>query len=274
MAPEMGAAPRVPVASWLALAAAGVALVLTAVTSAGTDPGAFAGGVLAFVVPYVVIAAALAAPRVWTRGVGVALAALMTWLPSSGIQELLGSLARGATPRPMAVTFVALTAIGLAVVAFGLRDLLRMVRITHYWAHTPPASRTAFLAVCYLALLFVMDTYASTNPSLPRMLMVPALMLANFAAAFMLRAPSRAAQAAGVFLTAAAGAGTVGYWVARPEYFTLVERSTSTGNFGYTTMLPWPVLLALVLAIEAAIVSMGVYRLVRGGAGPESSFRD
>jgi hypothetical protein len=44
MAPEMGAAPGIPVASWLAPAAAGVALVLAAATPAGTDPSPLGAG--------------------------------------------------------------------------------------------------------------------------------------------------------------------------------------------------------------------------------------
>lgn len=265
---------RFPAASWLALLAAGVSLALIALTSSGDDPGSTAGAVLAFAVPYVAIALLLRGSAVWERAGGVALAALMTWLPSSGLREFVGSLQQGSMPRPLAVSFVGLTAIGLAVLALGAGELVAAARAARYWSLTPWAARLAFLAVAYLALVFVADTYLTSSPSLPRMLMVPLLMVANLGSALTLRAANRTAQATGVLVAAGSALATVAYWAARPVYFAITSPPASLGDFGYSTLLPWPVLLPLLLVLETAVVVTGIRRLVREAGRQAPTVRD
>jgi len=258
-----------PASSLLALVGAVVAAVpATRAAIGASDPGAAAGGVLALVLPYLVIAMALRGSRVWSKGLGVATAALMTWLTSFAVTEAVIELQRADPVRPTSVPFILLTAVGLAVVGLGLRDLVRAVHATGYWARTPAPARLAVLAAAYWTLVFVADTYLTASPPLGRMLLAPSLFLVDLGAALMLRAPRPAARAAGVFLACGACLATAAYWVGYSPYLTLGGGPPVVPDLTYYTRLPWPVLLALSLALNLAVAAAGARRLRSREAPP------
>lgn len=251
-----------PAASWLALLGAGLAVGLT-VSSARTtlDAGTAVGGVLVFVVPYMVMAVALRGRSVTSKGFGVGIAALMTWLTSFGVTEFVSSLRTQTPLRFMAGTFLVLSVVGLAVVAFGFRDLAAAVHATGYWTLTPPAGRLAFTVTSFWTLTFVADTYLTTNPPPLRMLLAPVLVLLHLGAALTLRAQGAAVQAAGLLLTVSAAATAVAAWVGVSSSLTPTAASSLAPGLGYSTLVPWPVLLAVSLALDAAIVAAWARRL-------------
>src|SRR5690242_8526061 len=117
-----------PTSSILALV--GMALAVVPAAWAVTTATSFAnvvGGALALVLPYLFIALALRGSTVWSKGLGVAVAALMTWLTSFAVTEAVIGLQRANPVRPSSVPFILLTTVGLAMLGFGLRDLARAV---------------------------------------------------------------------------------------------------------------------------------------------------
>jgi hypothetical protein len=258
-----------PTASWLALVGATTAAGLAARSALTTrDLGDAASGVLAFVVPYLVVALALRGRTVWSRGLGVGIAVVMTWLTSFGAVEVVTSLREGDPVRPAALTFGVLTVVGLVVAGLGARDLALTAHRSRYWTRTPAAARLAFLAVAGWTLAFVADTYLTANPPLARMLLAPGLLALSLGAAFMLRARIPAAQAGGVLLAAGAALGTAVYWAAFYPYLTMGGGLPVAGDLGYATRLPWPALLAAGIGLDLAIAGFGLRRLLaRPAAG-------
>ena len=247
----------------LALAGAAVALVPAAGTAiTAMDLPAAVGGALLLVVPYLVIALALRGRTVWSQGLGVGIAALMTWLTSFAVTEAVMDLQHADPVRTASIPFVLLTVVGLATLGFGLRDLGLAVHAAGFWTRTPAAARLAFLAVCYWLVVFAADTYLTASPPLERMLLAPSLALVHLGVALMLRAPSPGARSAGVLLAAGAGVATAAYWVAYASYLTLSGGPPAVPDLTYFTRLPWPVLLSLSLAMDLAVAVVGVRRLL------------
>jgi len=254
---------RLPTSSILALAGAALAAVPAAwAATAALNVANLVGGALALVLPYLVIALALRGRAVWSKGLGVAVAALMTWLTSFAVTEAVIGLQRANPVRPSSVPFVLLTVVGLAALALGLRDLAQAVHATGYWTRTPAASRLAFLALGYWTLVFVADTYLTANPPLGRMLMAPSLILVELAAALMLRAPRPQARAAGVLFAAGACLMTGVSWAAYAPYLPLTGGPPAVPDLTYYTRLPWPVLLAVSAALNLAVAAAGAGRLL------------
>jgi hypothetical protein len=254
---------RPPISSLLALLAAVVATVLAAWTAvSGMDAEAALGGAVALVVPYVFIAIALSRASVWPSGLGVATAALMTWLTSFAVIEIVVGLPRQNPVRPASLPFVVLTIAGLGIVGFGLRDLFRALHATGYWTRTPAGARLGFVAVAYWALVFAADTYLTASPPPGRMLLAPSLLVIDLGAALMLRQPRAAAQRVGVLLATIACLATAAYWAAYSSYLTLGGGPPIVPDLTYFTRLPWPVLLTLSLALNLAIAAVGTRRLV------------
>ncbi len=250
-------------ASLLALAGAAVAAVPAGgVAISAKDVRAGVGGALVLVVPYLVIALALGGRTVLSRGLGVGVAALMTWLTSFAVTELVMDLQHADPVRTASIPFVLLTVLGLATLGFGLRNLGTAVHASGFWNRTPSAARLAFLAVCYWLLVFAADTYLTASPPLERMLLAPGLALVHLAAALMLRAPGPGPRLAGVLLAAGAGLGTVAYWVAYAPYLTLSGGPPAVPDLTYFTRLPWPVLLALSLVLDLVVVATGARHLL------------
>jgi hypothetical protein len=253
---------RPPISSLLALLGTVVATVLAVWTAvSGMDAAAAVGGALALVLPYLFVAVALARASVWSKGLGVATAALMTWLTSFAVTEIVVGFPHGDPVRPTSVPFVVLTVLGLAIVSFGLRDLFAAVHATGYWTRTPAAARLAFVAVAYWTLVFAADTYLTASPPLGRMLLAPSLLLIDLGAALMLRQSRAAAEWVGVVLATMACLATAAYWVGYSSYLTLSGGPPIVPDLTYFTRLPWPVLLALSLALNLAIALVGTRRL-------------
>jgi hypothetical protein len=264
---------RLPVSSVLAL----TGMVLAAVpavraATATMNVANVVGGALALVLPYLVIALALRGRAVWSKGLGVAIAALMTWLTSFAGTEAVIAVQRANPVRPSSVPFVLLTIVGLAILTFGLRDLALAVHATGYWTRTPAASKLAFLALGYWTLVFVADTYLTANPPLGRMLMAPSLILIELAAALMLRMPRPQAGVAGLLFAAGACLATGVFWAAYAPYLPLSGGPPTVPDLTYYTRLPWPVLLAMSAALNLAVVAGGARRLLSWRGRPE--FRD
>ncbi len=78
-------------------------------------------------------------------------AALMTWLTSFAVTELVVDLQHADPVRTASIPFVLLTVVGLATLGFGLHDLGVAVHATGFWTRTPSPARLAFLAVLLLA---------------------------------------------------------------------------------------------------------------------------
>jgi hypothetical protein len=255
---------RLRMGSWLALAAAGLSIVLTLWNVPSQDAGIVFGGVLALVVPYAAIALALSSSSVWAQALGVALAALMAWFTSFGPAELIGALLRGDPARPTTLTFLLLTVTSLGAFGFGLRDLFRTALATGYWARSPAGAKLALLTLVFWTLVFAADSYLSGNLPLARVLMAPLQMIAFLAAALMLRQSSRAPRAAGLLITAGAGAATVAYWITYSGYLPLTGTWTSVPYAGYYTALPWPLLLSAALLLDLATLAAGLREIGKG----------
>jgi hypothetical protein len=252
-----------PAASVLGFAGMALAVVPAAwAVATGMNVTNLIGGVLALVLPYLFIALAFRGRTVWSKCVGIAVAALMTWLTSYAVTEAVIALQRANPVRPSAVPFVLLTVVGVAVLAFGLHDLAQAIHATGYWAATPAASRLAFLALGYWTLVFVTDTYLTANPPLGRMLMAPTMILMELAAGLMLRTVHRRAHVAGVLLAAGACLATGVFWTAYAPYLPLAGGPPTVPNLSYYTRLPWPVLLATSAALNLAVVGAGAQRLL------------
>jgi hypothetical protein len=258
-----------PTASVLAFAGMALAVVPAAsAVAAAMSVTNLIGGALVLVLPYLFIALALRGRAVWSKGVGVAVAALMTWLTSYAVTEGVIGLQRANPVRPSSVPFVLLTLVGVAVLAFGLRDLARAIHASGYWARTPAASRLAFLALGYWTLVFVADTYLTVNPPLGRMLMAPTLILVELAAALMLRTAHQRARVAGVLLAAGACLATGVFWTAYAPYLPLGGGPPAVPNLSYYTRLPWPVLLATSAALNLAVAGAEVQGRLAGRGRP------
>jgi hypothetical protein len=91
--------------------------------AAATNVTNLIGGALALVLPYLFIALALRGRAVWSKGVGVAVATLMTWLTSFPVTEDVIALQRANPVRLSSIPYVLLTVVGVVVLAFGLRDM-------------------------------------------------------------------------------------------------------------------------------------------------------
>jgi hypothetical protein len=256
---------RIRLSTWLALVGAGLSLLLALWNVPSRDPGIVFGGVLALVVPYLAIAVALSGRSVWSKALGVAVAALMAWLMSFGPAEVVGNLARGHRPRGSAVTSLLLTIVSLGISGFGLRDLIRTAHRTGYWARTPTAARLALLTLAFWTLTFMADSYVSGNLPLLRMLMAPLLMIASLAAALMLRAWKRPARVTGLLVTAVAAMATLLYWITYSRYLTLGGGQPTVPYVAYYTLLPWPALLSVSLVLHLATLAAGTRELLRGG---------
>jgi hypothetical protein len=267
-APEPGTAPAPPrhrpASSWLALGCAALASLLALRTALSSmDAGIAVAAALALALPYVFVAFALHGRSVWSIALGVATAALMTWLTSFAVTELVVGAQHADPVRPASIPFVVLTAAGLGLVALGVRDLGAAVHATGYWMRTPPGARLAFAAAAFWALVFVADTYLTANPPLGRMLLAPFLLLVNLAAALMLRAPHVVAGRTGVLLAAGAGLATGAYWALYAPYLTMTGGPPAVPDLTYFTRLPWPVLLTASIALDAAVAVAGTRRLRR-----------
>jgi hypothetical protein len=260
---------RPPTSSLLAFMAAVVAAA-TSVWSAASarDVAIVVGGPLVLPLPYLLIALALARRSVLSKGLGVGMAGLMTWLTSFALTEAVLDLQRGDPVRASSLPFIVLTVLGLATLGFGLRALARAVHATGYWTWTPVAARLAMLAFGYWVVVFVADTYLTANPPLGRMLLAPSLLVIDLGAALMLRAPLPAARAAGVLLAAAACGATAIYWIAYAPYLTPSGHPPAIPDLGYRTRLPWPPVLAVSLALNAAAALAGARHLLSRSTGP------
>jgi hypothetical protein len=261
---------RLPTSSLLALLAAAVAFVpaATAAATAG-DPATAAGAVLALVLPYLVVAVALRGRTVVSKGVGVGTGALMTWLTSYAVIEAAAGMYRGDPVRAASIPFLVLTILGLVIVGVGVSDLRAAVHATGWWMRTPAAARLALLAAAYWTLVFTADTYLTANPPLARMLLAPSLALVNLVAGLMLRSPRRAATVAGTLMAAGAVVATAACWVVEASYLSM-GGPPAVPEYTYFTLLPWPVLLSLSLALDAAAAAtaVGMLRWRRESASP------
>jgi hypothetical protein len=226
------------------------------------DLSTAAGGVLILVIPYLVIALALGGRTIWSQGLGVGVAALMTWLTSFAVTEAVMDLQHADPVRAASIPFLLLTVTGLATVGFGMRDLGRAVHAAGFWTRTPAAARLAFLAVCYWLAVFAADTYLTASPPLERMLLAPGLALAHLGAALLLRAPGAGARSAGLLVAAGTGLATAAYWVAFAPYLTLSGGPPAVPDLTYFTRLPWPVLLSLSMALDLAVAATEGRRLL------------
>jgi len=254
---------RPSIASLLALAGAAVAVAPAAVAAASArDIPVAAGAALALVVPYLVIASALSGRRVWSRGLGVGVAALMTWLTSFAVAEAVTDVQHADPVRAASIPFLVLTAVGLATVGVGMRDLGRTVHATGYWTRTPAAARLSFAAAGYWLLVFTADTYLTASPPLERMLLAPGLALLHLGTALMLRAPGAVARSAGLLVIAGVCLATAAYWVAYAPYLTLGGGQPVVPDLSYHTRLPWPVLLSLSMALDLAVMAIVARRLL------------
>jgi hypothetical protein len=254
---------RPPTSSLLALLGAAIAASTALRTAWSTaDATTAVGGALVLVLPYLLIALALARRSVWSTGFGVGSAGLMTWLSSFAVTEAVIGIQRGNQVRPVSLPFILLTVVGLAVFTLGFRDLSRAVHATGYWTRTPVDARLAFLAVCYWMAVFVADTYLTANPPLGRMLLAPSLLLIDLAAALMLRSPRPAAQLAGVVSAACACLAIVFFWMDYSSYLTLSGHPPAVPNVIYFTRLPWPLLLTASAVLNLVIVGLGARRLL------------
>jgi hypothetical protein len=247
-----------PMSSLFALLAAAVAFVpaATAAAAAG-DAGTAAGAALALVLPYLVVAVALRGRTVLSKGVGVGTAAVMTWLTSYAVIEAAAGMYRGNPVRAASVPFLVLTMLGVVIVGLGFWDLGAAVHATGWWTRTPAAARLALLAAAYWMLVFAADTYLTANPPLARMLLAPSLVLVNLAAGLMLRSPRRAAAGAGMLMVAGAFAATAAFWVVETPYLSM-GMPPAVPEYTYFTLLPWPVLLSVSLALDAAAAATAI----------------
>lgn len=253
---------RLPASSFFALCAAAVAFVpaATAAAAAG-DMATAAGAALALVLPYLIVAVALRGRTVLSKGVGVGTAALMTWLTSYAVIEAAAGMYRGDPVRAASVPFLVLTILGAAIVGLGFSDLGAAVHTTGWWTRTPIAARLTLLAAAYWTLVFAADTYLTANPPLVRMLLAPSLVLVNLVAGLMLRSPRRPAAVAGALMAAGAVVATAAYWVVEASYLSM-GAPPAVPEYTYFTLLPWPVLLSVSLALDtaAAATAMGMLR--------------
>lgn len=249
---------RLPLSSLLALLAAAVAFVPAgAAAAAAGDAATAAGAALALVLPYLVAAVALRGRSVLSKGLGVGTAALMTWLTSYAVIEAAADLYRAVPVRAASVPFLVLAMLGLVIVGIGLLDLGAAVHATGWWARTPAAARLALLAAAYWTVVFAADTYLTGNPPLGRMLLAPSLIVVNLVAGLMLRSPLPAAAAAGTLTAAGAVAATAAYWAVAASYLNMGGPPAVPG-YTYFTLLPWPVLLSVSLALDAAATAMAI----------------
>jgi hypothetical protein len=249
---------RLPISSFFALLAAAVAFVpaATAAAAAG-DAATAAGAALALVLPYLVVAVALRGRTVLSKGVGVGTAALMTWLTSYAVIEAAAGMYRGDPVRAASVPFLILSILGLVIVGLGFSDLGAAVHATGWWTRTPAAARLALLAAAYWTLVFAADTYLTANPPLARMLLAPSLVVLNLVAGLMLRSPRRAAAGAGMLIAAGAVVATAAYWVVEAPYLRM-GAPPAVPEYTYFTLLPWPVLLSVSLAFDAAAAATAI----------------
>lgn len=259
--PRVGTALRaLPVSSRLAAFAAVASFVLVLLSAPSLTVRSLVGGLVAFAVPYLAIAVATRSASVGSKTFGAVLAALMTWLTSSSLPTF-GSPVDLRTPA--GATFLGIALAGAAVTASATIEAVLAAIRTRYWASTPWAARLALLTAGYLLVVFIADTYFSANPPLDRMLLVPGLAIAYFAASLMLRRPEEPARIAGAAAAVGAALLMLIYWAARPAYFPMGTAAPTVIGYDYYTLLPWPLLLAVTGVLGAAIAVLGVREVIR-----------
>ena len=169
---------------------------------------------------------------------------------------------------PASMRVAVMFACGLIVTAAGLANVLQGARSSGFWKRAPGASRLAFIACLYWLVVSLADTFLSANLPGLRWTMALILAVALVLAAVALRSAAITAQVLGLALTAGAGIGTLLYWVAYADMLTLSGSIPSVPESTYWTLLPWPVLLVIGLALDLGILALGVRHLARRLPGP------
>lgn len=249
-----------PVSARLAAIGALVSFGVALGSGAGVTGRPLVGGIVAFVIPYVGMTVLLRAHTVGAKAAGTTLAAIMTWLPSSGLISFVAGIQQPRTPT--AIGFLLLVVIGAVVTLYGAGELAHATVWTGYWKATPWAARLAFGHAIYLLALFIADTYFTANPPVDRQLLLPVLFVLSGASALMLRGPAVRELTAGALLAGAGVAWTALYAALRPQYVAWVAQPPAVIDISYYSLLPWPLLLAVSLAFGMSIAAIGFRQAV------------